>query len=176
MAIIITSSAITIITLSSSSSSYSSHHRCRLVPLHVLKVKVDEYISAGLMQLEEKDAYVEHFERMQGVLREHNVHADESAGAGEAQEGMMTTEELKAELQLRERLLQTIHGASAAMTAQWRVYSEIIAGLQDEKKLLRIVIQASAGTGKSFLLETVYLWCIVHKIEVSACAPTGIHI
>ena len=35
-------------------------------------------------------------------------------------------------------------------------------------------IQASAGTGKSFLLETLYLWCLVHGLEVSACAPTGI--
>ena len=35
-------------------------------------------------------------------------------------------------------------------------------------------VQASAGTGKSFLLETLYLWCLVHDLEVSACAPTGI--
>ena len=36
------------------------------------------------------------------------------------------------------------------------------------------MVQASAGTGKSFLLETVYLWCIVHGKKAQACAPTGI--
>ena len=33
---------------------------------------------------------------------------------------------------------------------------------------------ASAGTGKSFLLETLYLWCIVNGFRAEACAPTGI--
>ena len=35
-------------------------------------------------------------------------------------------------------------------------------------------VQASAGTGKSFLLTTVYLWCIVNEKKAKACAPTGI--
>ena len=37
-----------------------------------------------------------------------------------------------------------------------------------------MLLQASAGTGKSFLLETVYIWCCVHGYSVEACAPTGI--
>ena len=57
------------------------------------------------------------------------------------------------------------------MTDQWRVYSEIVEGLQNPRKLLRMCIQASAGTGKSFLLETLYLWCVVHSLRVSACGP-----
>ena len=28
--------------------------------------------------------------------------------------------------------------------------------------------------GKSFLLTTVYLWCIVNGKKAKACAPTGI--
>ena len=28
--------------------------------------------------------------------------------------------------------------------------------------------------GKSFLLTTVYLWCIVNGKKANACAPTGI--
>ena len=28
--------------------------------------------------------------------------------------------------------------------------------------------------GKSFLLTTVYLYCLVHKIKVKAACPTGI--
>ena len=33
--------------------------------------------------------------------------------------------------------------------------------------------QASAGTGKSFLLNTVYLYCLVHNRRCKAAAPTG---
>ena len=36
------------------------------------------------------------------------------------------------------------------------------------------MIQASAGTGKSFLLTTVFLWAIVNGMECRAAAPTGI--
>ena len=35
-------------------------------------------------------------------------------------------------------------------------------------------LQASAGTGKSFLLTTVFLWCILNDMNAKACAPTGI--
>ena len=87
---------------------------------------------------------------------------------------MMGPEELRAELERREALLQRLHDKGGQWTDQWRVYTESIRGLQDRTKLLRIFIQASAGTGKSFLLETIFLWCVVHGYEVSACAPTGI--
>ena len=36
------------------------------------------------------------------------------------------------------------------------------------------MVQASAGTGKSFLLNTVFLWCLVKGKRVKAAAPTGI--
>ena len=36
------------------------------------------------------------------------------------------------------------------------------------------MVQASAGTGKSFLLSSVYLFCIVHGFRCKAAAPTGI--
>ena len=39
---------------------------------------------------------------------------------------------------------------------------------------LRMMVQARAGTGKSFLLSTVYLWCLVHGHRVKGAAPTGI--
>ena len=54
------------------------------------------------------------------------------------------------------------------------MYSEITKALASQEKLVRVCIQASAGTGKSFLLETLYLWCLVQDLRVSACAPTGI--
>ena len=36
-----------------------------------------------------------------------------------------------------------------------------------------MMIQASAGTGKSFLLTTLMLWCAVHKKNAKAAAPTA---
>ena len=37
-----------------------------------------------------------------------------------------------------------------------------------------MMVQASAGTGKSFLLTSVYLWCVVNGVHCKAAAPTGI--
>ena len=39
---------------------------------------------------------------------------------------------------------------------------------------MRLLVQASAGTGKSFLLTTLFLWCTLQGLRVCACAPTGI--
>ena len=88
-------------------------------------------------------------------------------------------------------------GHDLGETDQWRVYSHII-GCIERGELLRLMVQASAGdcnimnclclialfsvllfntqlgTGKSFLLASVYLYCLVHKKKTKACAPTGI--
>ena len=88
-------------------------------------------------------------------------------------------------------------GQDSGETDQWRVYSHII-GCIERGELLRLMVQASAGdstvmsclclsdlfsvllsntrlgTGKSFLLASVYLYCLVHKKKTKACAPTGI--
>ena len=39
---------------------------------------------------------------------------------------------------------------------------------------LRLMVQASAGTGKSYLLVAVCIWCILHRRKFKAAAPTGI--
>ena len=81
----------------------------RLVPLDVLRGKVDAYIEAGYLDESERDAYVETLERMHGVLREYNVHAQaDGAASAESSSGgvMMSDEELRAELRRREELLQ----------------------------------------------------------------------
>ena len=59
------------------------------------------------------------------------------------------------------------------MTGQWRVYSQIVEALIAGAPL-RLLVQASAGTGKSFLLTTLCLWCLVQNKHAKACAPTGI--
>ena len=55
----------------------------------------------------------------------------------------------------------------AGVTDQYRVYSYIVSALE-QRRPLRLMVQASAGTGKSFLLTTVYLWCLVHEKRTKA--------
>ena len=70
--------------------------------------------------------------------------------------------------------MQQWDGEEGVMTDQWRVYTEATHCLSHKGKPLRMCLQASAGTGKSFLLETLYLWCILNNHNVKAAAPTGI--
>ena len=63
-----------------------------------------------------------------------------------------------------------------SVTDQWRVYHHVVESIS-EGRYLRLMVQASAGTGKSFLLESIYLWCLVHERTFQACraaCPTGI--
>eukprot|EP00973_Karenia_brevis_P076683 10651370-Karenia_brevis.AAC.1 len=39
---------------------------------------------------------------------------------------------------------------------------------------MRLMLQAAAGTGKSYLLVTVCLWCLINNKKFKAAAPTGI--
>ena len=64
-------------------------------------------------------------------------------------------------------------GPEGCITDQWRVYQHIVSQLQTGPPI-RLMVQASAGTGKSYLLSTIYLWCIVHGLDCKAAAPTGI--
>ena len=76
---------------------------------------------------------------------------------------------------LQQRELQMRQGSPDGQpTDQWRVYSEIIQDLASTERRLRMMVQASAGTGKSFLLTTIFLWCVVHGVACKAAAPTGI--
>ena len=86
----------------------------------------------------------------------------------------MSDAELRGELLLREQLMQRLKGTENMWTDQWRVYKEIVAALESNTVSLRLFLQASAGTGKSFLLETVYIWGYLDNHKVQACAPTGI--
>ena len=65
------------------------------------------------------------------------------------------------ELSKREVRMQQCHGEDDASTDQWRAS-------------LRLCLQAAAGTGKSFLWETLFLWCHLNGHTVRAAAPTGI--
>ena len=66
-----------------------------------------------------------------------------------------------------------VQRTSSAVMGTTRLYQHIVQSLE-AGEYLRLMVQASAGTGKSFLLSSVYLFCIVHGFRCKAAAPTGI--
>ena len=83
----------------------------------------------------------------------------------------LSMQDMASELERRERCMQS--SSNKVDTDQWRVYSHITAAISSGS-FLRLMVQASAGTGKSFLLSTVFLWCIVKGKVTKAIVPTGI--
>ena len=57
---------------------------------------------------------------------------------------------------------------------QYYVLKFIIEQLAHGEKPLRLMIQASAGTGKSFLLRSISLWVALNGMKIKVCAPTGV--
>ena len=132
------------------------------MPLDILKEKLDAYIAAGDLQPTEKDACVQVFEQMRNIHRQTNLHGGATSvgpntTAVDEENRAFTDDELRVELLKRERMMQEGTSPDGTVTDQWRVYSEAIAVLGSNAKPLRLVLQASAGTGKSFLLETLFL-------------------
>ncbi len=84
----------------------------------------------------------------------------------------MSVREMERELTKRETMMRA--GECPGEADQWRVYKYIIGQRQGGPKPLRLMVQASAGTGKSFLLTSVYLWCLLNKRACKAAAPTGL--
>ena len=66
----------------------------------------------------------------------------------------LSPSELLTELARRESLMK---GDATGVTDQWRVYTHIIESITTGTSL-RLFVQASAGTGKSFLLTTCLLY------------------
>ena len=87
---------------------------------------------------------------MSRTLNDGAVSDDEESGpAAPAHTSLkMTKEELQVELDRRTALLR--EGAVDGLgTDQWRVYCHIIETLTGGERYLRLLVQASAGTGKS---------------------------
>ena len=150
-------------------------HR-RLLPLEVLWEKAVAYVAAGLMSEDQANRIVRVIEWERNFTRVVNdvVAASDSVAVatGDGLTGKLSPAQLAALLAERETMMQT-GGTDAAPTDQWRVY-QFIAGRIHRGEYLRLMVQASAGTGKSFLLSTVFLWCIVNGFRAKAAAPTGI--
>ena len=148
------------------------------LPTETLREKADEYVAAGLLTVECGAAIVRVIEQERGVGRMANEVPPEDAGEAAAgapracNSSRLSPAELAAELKRREDLMMA--GAEdGSETDQWRVYAHIIGAIA-AGEYLRLMVQASAGTGKSFLLTTVFLWCLVNDKKCKAAAPTGI--
>jgi hypothetical protein len=148
------------------------------LPTQIIEEKQRAYVESGL--LTEKEALA-----IMNAIREHRSEENplnEPASAGSADEDRedaggcssahCKSVNLKDALRDHEEKLQA-GGPEGECTDQWRIYSEIV-GCLAGGAVARMLVQASAGAGKSFLLETIGLWCAVNGILFKACAPTGI--
>ena len=135
-------------------------HR-RLFPIDVIRSKAQEYVDADLVTQQMAEVMVRTIEAERGgesVVNEHlgvGAEGDGDVAAGAGEDGDRPLAKLNAR-QLRELLekreQQMRHGGpDGEMTDQIRVYNEIVHALPTDRRL-RLMVQASAGTGKSFLL------------------------
>ncbi len=150
-------------------------HR-KLLPTDVLQNKAREYVAEGRITEAEAEQIMRAIEGERNSNRLTNDAAvDEPAAATSSStttSRRLTRAELEALLDDRQEKMRAGR-AGDGITDQFRVYQTII-GAIERKEYLRMMVQASAGTGKSFLLTTVYLWCLLRGLKVTAAAPTGI--
>ena len=140
---------------------------------------LQEYVDAALVDEQSAQIMVTAIEAERGGETVVNEHLEVGGGeGGEAGDddgrplAKLNARQLAELLHERERQMQQ-GGLAGEATDQWRVYREIVHCLAGTS-CLRMMIQASAGTGKSFLLTSIYLWCVVHGMSCKAAAPTGI--
>ncbi len=123
-------------------------HR-RQLPTDVLIAKAEEYVSEGLVAQAEADGMlgVIRSERgTSGIANDAADAGDDAAPAGAPRR--LSRDELQALLEKRVGQMKQ-GGSDDAPTDQFRVYTYIIERLQTGENPLRLMIQASAGTGKS---------------------------
>lgn len=174
-------------------------HR-RNLPLDVIDKKIQTYTEEGLIENGEAERM---FKCIQSERGEAPIENDMGSDGGEGVNGRLGSRKLtqaQMETMLERRIQLMKEGApDGAETDQYRVFRFIVEGLQSDTPL-RLMVQASAGTGKSltlscskplvhsicalgnpsclrstrgFLLTTVFLWCLVNKKKAKAAAPTG---
>jgi len=147
-------------------------HR-KQIPTPALKTKADKFIEEGLLTVNQAKLSIQTIEAERSKQRMANdVGEDQDTPATSGRLSEQLTPKEMDEL-LKERV-EMMEKCDDGVSDQFRVYVYIIGELEKGTKFLRVMVQASAGTGKSFLLTTVYLWCLCHKKVVKACAPTGI--
>ena len=130
-----------------------------------MKEKAAAYVAAGLVSEDQSDRIMRVIEQERNFTRVVNdVAAPDpvAAASGAGVTGRLSPAQLAALLAEREAMMQT--GGADAPTDQWRVYRLIVDRIQ-RGEYLRLIVQASAGAGKSFLLSTVFLLSLIHISE-----------
>ena len=148
-------------------------HR-RLIPTSVLEEKAAEYVASEYIS-EAEAKYILDVIRAErgesGVANDAALDGDGPVNPGLSRR--LTPEEIEAKLADNIEKMKA-GGEEGVETDQYRVFNFIIEQLEHGEKPLRLMIQASAGTGKSFLLTSVFLWAVLKDMKTKACAPTGI--
>ena len=148
-------------------------HR-RQLPMQVLVQKANDYVGEQLVTRTKADGILAFIRQERGEVVVAND-ADNSEDEAIAARGHRRLSMVEMQQLLEKRVNQMkMGGTDDAPTDQFRMYTHIIEQLVGGTSPLRLMVQASAGTGKSFLLTTVYLWCLIHGRKCSACAPAAV--
>ena len=133
-----------------------------------MRERAKAYVDAGLITEDVAQRIIS------VILSERNYEEYLNDGSGAPEESNLSTKLTHEQMQtlLEERVALMQQGPDGEITDQFRVFEHIVHCIQGGM-YLRLLIQASAGTGKSFLLTTVFLWCLVHRVKCKAAAPTG---
>ena len=133
------------------------------VPIHALKEKAKLYVDQGLIRQEMAERVVKVIESERGDsfvvndVQPGDV-PDAAAGGGDSLSTRLSPGQMQALLAKRVEMMKHGQvrddgGMDAAVTDQYRVYSYIVAALEDGRHL-RLMVQASAGTGTLVPLTT----------------------
>ena len=140
------------------------------VPLAALKEKAKLYVDQGLIRQDMAERVIRVIESERGdSFYVNDVPADAqdaAAGGGDSLSTRLSPEQMQALLEKRVEMMKEGHvGNGAAVTDQHRVFSEIVAGLEQGRPL-RLMVQASAGTGTlSFPMTAVGVIAIMIAIR-----------
>ena len=125
------------------------------VPLQALKEKAKLYVDQGLIRQEMAERVIRVIESERGdSFYVNDVQPadaqDAAAGGGDSLSTRLSPEQMQALLAKRVEMMKQgqvrDEGNGAVVTDQYRVFSEIVAGLEQGRPL-RLMVQASAGTG-----------------------------
>ncbi len=149
------------------------------VNLDKLRAKVAEYIELGAITREHGKDVLKQIEADRGIVGEV---CDGAEGGGAEAAGAMLQREPLTKQQLRRQLEDTLAEMERNMKVtksddgisdQWAVFSYIVTRI-DAGEWVRLVVQADAGAGKSYVLKALSIWCLLRDLKSNACAPTGI--
>ena len=130
-------------------------HR-KLLPNHALEAKAMQYVEENLIDKETAERALRCIRLERGTTTYLNDGTDQAEdGATPASASVESTTKLSPE-GLRKLLDKRVEMMKASksgdgITDQYRVYCNIIQGIETPNYYLRMMIQASAGTGKAFL-------------------------